>query len=425
MTSSGPAAFRKRLASLVLLGLFSVAAGCAGTPKPAVNAAPPAQGGGAAAPVAPVEKKPEPPRAILLWSGPIGETLPPPLAQAFADRVEVPEGGALSGAARVLLTARRALGEMRCSEVLAPLAQAADRVLDEVPLPDGRPLLGELYGVMLLCADRVNDAVAAQKASAALKAMQAPVPADVALVLARHDAPLRFGPPRAPVHLESDPPGAVVLRNLIPVGVTPLDVAGGVPAEDFLDVELPGFRKQHRPLGSNQQIILSLRPEDRAPVLLDRAAMFPPGSDEQGAVLKLLAGTAGAQVLKSRLILVAGPKQRGGIPTAGELLVSRVYDLDRKAFIGPPVEIAAGAANAQAQAMVALCDEAKPTGPGGPGPALAAGKAPPPAKKKSWLPFRNTKWYTWVVAGGVAALIAGLLIAEKVSPEKVTISATK
>lgn len=423
MTSPGLAAFRKRLASLSLFAVFSVAAGCAGTPKPAVNAAPPAPGGGAG-PLAPVEKKPEPPRAILLWSGPIGETLPPPLAQAFADRVEVLEGGALSGAARVLLTARRALGEMRCSEALAPLAQAADRVLDEVPLPDGRPLLGELYGVMLLCADRVNDAVAAQKASAALRAMQAQVPADVALVLARYDLPPRFGPPRAPVHLESDPPGAVVLRNLIPVGVTPLDVAGGVPAEDFLDVEMPGFRKQHRPLGSNQQIILSLRPEDRAPVLLDRAAMFPPGSDEQGAVLKVLAGTAGAQVLKSRLILVAGPKQRGGMPTAGELLLARVYDLDRKSFIGPPVEIAAGAANSQAQSMIALCDEGKKSGPGvAAGPALAAGKAPP--AKKSWLPFRNTKWYTWVVAGGVAALIAGLLIAEKVSPEKVTISATK
>lgn len=424
MTTPRLAASRTHLASLVLLAIFSVAAGCAGTPKPAVNAAPPAQGGGAA-PAAPVEKKPEPPRAILLWSGPLGELLPPPIAQAFADRVEVLEGGAMSGAARVLLTARRALGEMRCSEVLAPLSQAADRVLDEVLLPDARPLLSELYGVMLLCADRVNDAVAAQKASAALKAMQAPVPADVALVLARHDALPRFGPPRAPVHLESDPPGAVVLRNLIPVGVTPLDVAGGVPAEDFIDVELPGFRKQHRPLGSNQQIILSLRPEDRAPVLLDRAAMFAPGSDEQGAVLKALANTAGAQVLKSRLILVAGPKQRGGIPAAGEQLLARVYDLERKAFVGPPVEIAAGAANAQAQAMIALCDDGKKTGSGvSTGQALVAGKTPPPAKK-SWLPFRNTKWYTWVVAGGVAALIAGLLIAEKVSPEKVTISATK
>jgi hypothetical protein len=56
-------------------------------------------------------------------------------------------------------------------------------------------------------------------------------------------------------------------------------------------------------------------------------------------------------------------------------------------------------------------------GTGAAGKVAAAGKDAP---KKKGL-FGNTKWYTWVVAGGVVALIAGLLIAEKVSPEKVTI----
>jgi hypothetical protein len=59
-----------------------------------------------------------------------------------------------------------------------------------------------------------------------------------------------------------------------------------------------------------------------------------------------------------------------------------------------------------------------------PGGAAGTAQAVPPPKKKSWWPFSNTKWYTWVVAGGVAALIAGLLIAEKVSPQTETITAT-
>ena len=430
MNSTATAASFHRNASRLFLGLacglLTVAVGCAGTPAkpdPAVSA-PVAAAAAPAGPATPA--KPAPPRALLVWSGPPGEPLPPPVRQALGDRVEIPEGGALSAAARTLATARRALAEMRCSEVLAPLQQASDKVIDEDLLPDARPLLSEIYSVMLLCADRVNDAAAAQKASAALRAMQASVPADVALVLARYDAQALFGPPRAPVHIESDPPGAVVLRNLVPVGVTPIDVAGGRPEQDFVDIELPGFRKQHRALGSNQQIILSLRPEDRAPVLLDRTALFPPGSDEQAAVLLALANTAGAQVLKSRTILVVGPKLRSGMPAAGEPLLARAYDLDRKSFVGPASEIASGPAETQGQALLALCDDSRKLATSTPATtALATVQPPPPpAKKQSWLPFRNTKWYTWVVAGGVAALIAGLLIAEKVSPEKLTISAT-
>jgi hypothetical protein len=61
-----------------------------------------------------------------------------------------------------------------------------------------------------------------------------------------------------------------------------------------------------------------------------------------------------------------------------------------------------------------------------------ADKQPASARNKnamkdsgSKLPLSRVKWYTWVVAGGVVALIAGLLISEKVSDDKVTISASR
>lgn len=419
-----------RLAALLGLGLVALSAACAsapqavpGAPVPA-GAAATANGGPAPAPGQAPAAKPAA-KPLLVWSGPAGETLPASIRQALGGRAVLPPGGALSAAGQTVAESRLAFTEMRCSDALPKLAQASEAVLGEVLLPEARPLLSELYGLMLLCADRVGDAGRAQAASSALRAMQASVPSDVALVQARYEVPPRFGPARAPVRVESEPPGAVVLRNLTPVGVTPLEVAGGQPEQDFIDIELPGFRKLHRTLSSGQQIILTLRPEDRPAVLLDRAALFAPGSDGQAAVLRALAETAGAAVMVHRRVLVLGPKQRSGAPAAGEALLARVYDLDRKGWLGALSEVASGPSAAQAQVLLALSDGTAGAG----GAALPAGAVPgapakPAAKSGFKLPFSNTKWYTWVVAGGVAALIAGLLIAERVSPEKVTISVT-
>jgi hypothetical protein len=50
---------------------------------------------------------------------------------------------------------------------------------------------------------------------------------------------------------------------------------------------------------------------------------------------------------------------------------------------------------------------AKPSGP------------PPKSERSAW-----GKWYTWVAAAGVVALVAGLLIAEHVGDDKVTVTAS-
>jgi hypothetical protein len=263
--------------------------------------------------------------------------------------------------------------------------------------------------------------------------MQAPMPSDVALVLARYGAAAQvpFGPSRAPVRVETDPPGAVVARNLIPVGVTPVTVAGGNPAHDVLDVELVGMRKLRRPLGSGSELVLALRPEDRPGVLLDRAAQLPLGSDAQAAVLRQLAeAPLSASALPSRRVLMVGPKERAGTPIGEEPLIARIYDLDKKQWSVATSDVAIGPPAAQAGRMFALLTAASPP-PAPPslsktGAAVAAvvASAKPAPTTGSKLPFGKTKWYTWVIAGGVLALLAGILIADKVSTDKVTISAT-
>lgn len=396
-----------------------------------------ASGSGAAAPPAAKGAELAGPAAgslgVLLWTAAPGEPIAPALAQALAKQVTVAPSGALRSAGVVVATARRAVLELKCSEAIAMLDKAADAVLGEVSLPEARPLLSEAYGLMLVCADRLNDRERAEKASAALTAMQSTVPSDVALVLARYAAATQppFGPPRAPVRVETDPPGAVVARNLIPVGVTPIAVAGGNPAVDVLDVELPGMRKLRRPLGSGTELVLSLRPEDRPGVLCDRAAQLPLGSDEQAAVLRQLADSPLAQsTLPSRRLIVVGPKERAGTPVAEEPLLARIYDLDRRQWSSGRTEVAIGPPATQAGRVFALLSVAGPAAaPVSQTKAVAAAAtAKPPEKEKASsgfkLAFGKTKWYTWVIAGGVVALLAGILIADKVSSDKVTVTAS-
>lgn len=441
MRTKHPGSLARR-ASLTLCALVAVSA-CASAPKPAAPANP-AQANGAtpAATPAAAPQAPPPPAAAALWSAAPGEPLPAALAQTFAESTQKPQPGValapvgpLTTAGQALRTARAAFTELRCADAIQAIDPAAERLRAEIALPESRALLGDLYGLMLICADRLSDAAHAARAAAALAAIQPQLPPDVLLVLNRYLPPPLFGPARPPVQVETDPPGAMVLRNLVPVGKTPIRVDGGVPEQDTLDIEAPGLRKMHRPLGSGTQLVLSLRPEDRAEVLLDRAAALPLGSDDQGAALSRLSAVPAA-ALPARRILVVGPKQRGGQPVSGEALVARLYDLDQRKWLTPVQDIGAGPEPGQAALAVSLAQSgAAPGLPGTPG-AVPAGAIAAPGKKAdakpegksssivSKLPFAKTRWYTWVIAGGVAALIAGLLISEKVSTDKVTITAT-
>lgn len=365
------------------------------------------------------------PTAWLLWAAPPGESAPAPLLAALSPHVVALPAGSLAAAGQALLRAKKDVVELRCVDVLAGLIPVTEQLLADHALQVAQPLLVELFGLRLLCADRLGDANHARLAARALQHLRVTPPADLALVLARYASEERFGPPLPPVQIESDPPGATVFRNLQPVGVTPLSIEGGRESEDRLDVELPGYRKLHRSLGAGGHLVLSLRPEDRAGILAEQATLLPIGSVEQAQVLSALVVLPALIQQPMHTIVVLSPKERSGQALLGEALLVRVFDGTRRSFTLPLSDIAAGTIESQAASVRRLL--ASPETPGVTALAQPAAPTTAPAKaapKKRGL-FGGTKWYTWVVAGGVVALIAGLLIAEKTSPEKVTLSATR
>lgn len=388
-------------------------------------------------------------KEALLFCTPKSEDVPKPLAQAFAQKFRVIESGPLRQAAQLIPQAQAALNSLRCSEVVASLRKTADFLLTEVPLAQSQPVATELFGLLLLCADRIGDPTETARAARFLSVQPDSLPPDVARVLLRHQTPAQFGPERPPVWIETDPPGAIVYRNDERLGSSPVSVPGGRPDVDVVQVELPGFRKVLRPLDSGEKLFLSLRPEDRLPKLLDAVALLPVGSESQAQLLAQLADHPAAITQLGRHLFLVGPKTRQGKPVEQETLVARVYDFQRRVFVQDLVDIAIGLPSAQAEAVAGLLSQPAVAVQNATAPALGqtpdktaaqvAGKAPDklaqPADKKtdksadkktagSKLPFAKTKWYTWVIAGGVAALIGGLLIAERFSSEKITVTAT-
>lgn len=100
---------------------------------------------------------------------------------------------------------------------------------------------------------------------------------------------------------------------------------------------------------------------------------------------------------------------------------------------GAAQDIAAGGAAEQAAALQALLASKDGKAIAArPAAAPAVVPAPAPAKvepKKSFLgilaqPFAKTKWYTWAIAGGVTALVVGLMVAGRYGKDSVTLDAT-
>lgn len=407
----------------------AVAPPAAKSPAPPGTTAP-AVATPAARPPAPVVV-PTQGQALLLWAAPL-EPLPAELARAAeASQIAVLPPGALAFTAQTLLKAREAIAALRCGEAIPALEEAEGRLLAEVGVEDARPLIAPLETLLLLCADRLGDEVRARRAAARLQmarsggAPAAELPAEAALVLRRYASPGLFGPPLPPTRVETDPPGAAVIRNLSKIGTSPQVIAGGDPARDLLDVELPGYRKVHRALGTGEQIALGLRNEDRLSVLLDAAAARPFGGADQGAALAVVAGALGP-----RPLLVVTPSQQGGRAAAGERLQVRVYDPEKRAWRGAAQEVSAGPPGEQAARLLAMTVINK-DGKDGKAPLSKPAEVarPQPPQERSFLgnlmkPFAKTKWYTWVIAGGVVALVAGLMIAGRFGKDEVTVQTT-
>ncbi|MCA1664294.1 MAG: hypothetical protein LC659_08510, partial [Myxococcales bacterium] len=107
------------------------------------------------------------------------------------------------------------------------------------------------------------------------------------------------------------------------------------------------------------------------------------------------------------------------LPDGPKKLLGRWLDVDNAAWAAESVRVDAGGGAAMERlAMYAAPKEQA----GPPGAAAAVAAAPAPEKKKSRLGAWG-KWYTWVAAGAVVALVVGVLVASKVGDDSLTVTA--
>ena len=182
-------------------------------------------------------------------------------------------------------------------------------------------------------------------------------------------------------------------------------MAGGDPALDVLDVEAHRFSPRAPRAAPGESIKVTLVKEDRLGVLVDAIrAQAPDAKPKDVAAVGRRVGAARVLVL-----LPDGPKK----------LLGRWLDVDKAAWAPDSVRVDAGGP----AAMERLAMYVAPKEPSGPPVAALTAAAPAPEKKRSRLGAWG-KWYTWVAAGAVVALVVGVLVASKVGDDSLTVTAT-
>jgi hypothetical protein len=326
------------------------------------------------------------------------------------DRQRLVEGGA---ATRELMAQSRGdalFVKAKCADAVKEYAEAERLLLEETPFEVAQRRLGAVERNLLVCHDQLGNVDEAARAAERLT-WTAGTNEDVQKLLDRHLRNRAWQPAYAPTKIVSDPPGALVNRNLQPVGPAPVDVAGGDPTVDVLDLELAGFRRVHQVLGhGGGEVRIQLVKEDRLGELVDHARIksleAPPA--EVAAI--------GRKVGAARVLALHpdGPK-----------LIARWLDVSTGKWAPATIKVDATGT----PAMERLAGYVAPRVEGGgevaeaqPTPAGVAKVPPPPKPKSKWGAWG--KWYTWVAAGGVLALVAGLLIAQNVGSDSLKVEVT-
>ena len=321
------------------------------------------------------------------------------------DRRALSEGGP---SARVTVKIREAEGLLARGKAAdaAVLFEAAEtQLFADVPLESMRARLAELERGLLAAYDQLGRGADASRAADRLHMAPGSVD-DVRVLFERHATPLRQGAALPPVEIVSQPPGAQVFRDLQPVGVTPMMVEGGDRTVDFVDIETPGFRRAHVALGMGGRVEVALAREDRLGVFVDHIRDQSP--DAPPAEVAALGKRVGAARVLA--ILPDGPRK----------VLARWLDVKTATWTSATLRVD----NAGQGAMERLAGYVTPGEGVGAGAALPQPVAavPPPTKKKLGI---WGKWYTWVAAGGVVALVVGLLIAQNVGDDKLTIKSSR
>lgn len=324
------------------------------------------------------------------------------------DRRTLVEGGPSTRVLQLLRHAEASFVKLKYAEAAKDYEAAETTLWNEVPLEFLRQHLGDVERNLLACYDQLGRNDDASRAAERLT-WAAGSNDDMQRLLDKHRVSRSLQPSLPPVTIDSDPPAATVFRDLQLVGAAPQTVAGGDPAVDVIDVDSPGYRRGHRELRSGESVKVALVKEDRLGVLVDQIrAQAPDATPKDVAAVGKRVGAARVLVL-----LPDGPKK----------LLGRWLDVDHAAWSPESVRVDSNGP----EAMERLAQYAAPKEPSG-GPAVAGAPASnevvkaAPAKKKSIGPWG--KWYTWVAAGAVVALVGGLLIAQHVGSDSLDVTAS-
>jgi len=320
---------------------------------------------------------------------------------SVADQKVLVFGGAVTRARQAEARAEAALGKLKLADAAREDEVAEKLLLEEVPFPIAQLDLGAVERGLLVCHDQLGHPMEAARAAERLT-WTAGTNDDVKAQLDRHLRARTYQPAYAPVKVSSEPAGAQVFRDLQPMGVTPLELPGGDPALDVIDVELEGHRRAHAPLPRAGELKFPLVVEDRAEALVDLARARTPATEAP------LVAAVGKKVGARRVLAI--------VPDGSQKVMARWVDVRSQKWGAEAMRTD----SAGPIAMEKLAVYASPKG----AVVAAVPPAPPPAPKKSkWGAWG--KWYTWVAAGGVLALVAGLLIAQNVGDDSLKIQVTK
>jgi len=315
-----------------------------------------------------------------------------------ADKRALLEGGPVAKAASLLAAAEASYGKLKPADAVKDAEAAEQILLAEVPVIETQRRLAAVERLLLAAYDQLGRADDAARAAERLT-WTAGTHDDVKALLDKHLRSRAFQPPFQPSKVVSEPAGADVYRDLYPTGQTPAEVAGGDPALDVLDVELPGYKRAHQALDrSGGEIKITLVKEDRIGALVDAVRAKAPDAPapEVAAV--------GKKVGAARLLVL--------MPDGAGKVLARWLDVKQAKW-------GANVLRTDGMQSGALAGYAAPEPPAA--PAAAVAKAPTPEKKSKWGAWG--KWYTWVAAGAVVLLVGGLLIAEHVGSDSLHISA--
>jgi hypothetical protein len=330
-------------------------------------------------------------------------------------RGEAPASQRLEPAKAALAAAAADYGALKCDEALKHAAKAFDLLEPDVAEPGVRDDLRRALVYLLLCRDMRGDGAGASDAAALLRALAPPAggtgapladaPPGVSRdVWQRYPAP----PARAThsIEVRTEAPGAQVLIDLFPVGVTPLTVAVA-PGRHRLVVARPAHVPWRRQIeveksGVVYEVSLAKRPLDRHESLREAALAITrrPKGERTAAAVRVGRETGAERVLafevhKGRLraeLLDAAGQPKGGL-----------FEADAQKVVARPAD------------LTVYLDGAD---------AAVAAKAPAsrPAEKRVKI---GSRWWHYVIGAAVVAALGVAIWQSEKSSSNVTIQVTK